>query len=86
VNTGEVVLGNIGSPQRMDFTAIGDTVNTASRLQAVAEVGKVIISRATCEELANKIKVRDLGEVTLRGKGKPIEVYEVLSLREEFER
>jgi class 3 adenylate cyclase len=86
VNTGEVVLGNIGSPQRMDFTAIGDTVNTASRLQAVAEVGKVIISRVTCEELANKIEVRDLGEVTLRGKGKPIEVYEVLSFREEFER
>ena len=86
VNTGEVVLGNIGSPQRMDFTAIGDTVNTASRLQGVAEVGKVIISRATCEELADRIEVKDLGEVALKGKGKPIGVYEVLSLREEFSR
>ena len=84
VNTGEVILGNIGSPQRMDFTAIGDTVNTASRLQGIAEVGKVIINKTTCEELTDRIEVKDLGEVALRGKEKPIGVYEVVSLREEL--
>ena len=85
VNTGEVILGNIGSPQRMDYTAIGDTVNTASRLQAIAEIGKVIISRSTYRELEQKVHVKQLGKVTLKGKTQPIEVYEVLSLEEEGE-
>jgi len=83
VNTGEVILGNIGSPQRMDYTAIGDTVNTASRLQAIAEIGKVIISRSTYRELEQKVHVKQLGKVTLKGKTQPIEVYEVLRLEEE---
>jgi len=83
VNTGEVILGNIGSPQRMDYSAIGDTVNTASRLQAIAEIGKVIISSSTYRELEKKVHVKQLGEVTLKGKTQPIEVYEVLRLEEE---
>jgi len=83
VNTGEVILGNIGSPMRMDFTAIGDAVNTASRLQAIAKTGKVVISRTTFEELEGKVAVQELGKVSLKGKPEPIDVFEVMSIQEE---
>ena len=82
VNTGEVILGNIGSPMRMDYTAIGDAVNTASRLQAIAETGKVVISRTTFDELGTGVGVKELGKVALKGKPEPIEAYEVISLEE----
>jgi adenylate cyclase len=86
VNTGEVILGNIGSPVRMDYTAIGDAVNTASRLQAIAETGKVVISKTTFEELGAGVGVKELGKVSLKGKPEPIEAYEVVSLEEREER
>jgi class 3 adenylate cyclase len=82
VNTGEVILGNIGSPVRMDYTAIGDAVNTASRLQAIAETGKVVISKTTFEELGAGVGVKELGKVSLKGRLEPIEAYEVVSLEE----
>jgi class 3 adenylate cyclase len=82
VNTGDVILGNIGSPVRMDYTAIGDAVNTASRLQAIAETGKVVISRTTFEELGESVGVKELGKVALKGKPEPIEAFEVLTLEE----
>jgi adenylate cyclase len=83
VNTGEVILGNIGSPKRMDYTAIGDPVNIASRLQAIAELGSVVISKATYEENRGAVQVRNLGRVVLKGKEKPIDVFEVQGIEEE---
>jgi class 3 adenylate cyclase len=77
VNTGEVILGNIGSPKRMDYTAIGDPVNIASRLQAIADVGSVVISKATYDENRFAIEALDLGKVELKGKEEPIDVFEV---------
>ncbi len=78
VNTGEVIMGNVGSPQRMDFTAIGEPVNTASRLQAVANVGSVVICTACYEEMKDFLDVKSLGEITLRGMTEPVTVYEVM--------
>ena len=78
VNTGEVIMGNVGSPQRMDFTAIGEPVNTASRLQAVAEVGSVVICTDCYEELKDLLDVKNLGAITLRGKTEPVIVYEIM--------
>jgi class 3 adenylate cyclase len=86
VNTGEVILGNIGSPMRMDYTAIGDAVNTACRLQAIAETGKVVVSRTTLKELGEGVVVKELGKVALKGKPEPIEAFEVVSLEEREER
>ncbi len=83
VTTGEVILGNIGSPQRMDYTAIGDTVNIASRLQAIAELGHVVISKSTLSEIQDQIDVKELGKVELKGKTEPIDVYQVLSFKGE---
>jgi class 3 adenylate cyclase len=82
VNTGEVILGNIGSPKRMDYTAIGDPVNVASRLQAIAELGRVVISRSTYNENKGRFRVKNLGKVELKGKKEPVEVYEVTSTKE----
>jgi class 3 adenylate cyclase len=78
VNTGEVIMGNVGSPQRMDFTAIGEPVNTASRLQAVANAGSVVICTACYEELKDLLDVRNQGAITLRGMPEPVTVYEVM--------
>jgi class 3 adenylate cyclase len=81
VNTGEVIMGNVGSPQRMDFTAIGEPVNTASRLQAIANVGSVVICTACYEEVKDNLDLKCLGEITLRGTTEPVTVYEIVGER-----
>ena len=78
VHVGEAVVGNIGSPQRMDYTAIGDTVNTAARLEANAPKETVYISRAVADALEGRIQVTSLGS-TIKLKGKQ-EGFEVLVL------
>ena len=78
INTGPAVIGNMGSPQRLEFTAIGDTVNTASRLCGVAKGGEIIISEATYEQVKDCIKVKKLAPVKVKGKEKPLVVYQVL--------
>ncbi|MBR2132310.1 MAG: CHASE2 domain-containing protein, partial [Oscillospiraceae bacterium] len=69
VHYGSAVVGNIGAPQRMDYTAIGDTVNTSARLEANAPGGKVLISRVVADALGDRAKVTSLGDsIKLKGK------------------
>ena len=78
VHVGPAVVGNIGAPQRMDYTAIGDTVNTAARLEANAPGGKILISRAVAEILGDRAHVTSLGDsIKLKGKA---EGFETLTL------
>lgn len=77
IATGEAVAGYIGSPDRMEFTVIGDRVNTARRLCSIAEPGQVIVSQATYEEVQGHVKVRPIGTVVLKGKEEPVHAYEV---------
>ena len=81
VNCGPAVVGNIGCDSRMDFTAIGDTVNTAARLESNAKKGQVLISDALYERVKDRIEVSPIGEMALKGKAKNVYVYEVLSVK-----
>ncbi|MBQ9459845.1 MAG: adenylate/guanylate cyclase domain-containing protein [Oscillospiraceae bacterium] len=75
VNYGPAVVGNIGAPKRMDYTAIGDTVNTAARLEANAPGGTVYISRVVADALGERAKTTSLGgTIKLKGKAEGFEV------------
>ncbi len=81
VNTGEAIIGNIGSHLHMKFSAIGATVNLTARLQAMAIGGQTLISKATYEELNNEIIVNGRLLVQLKGFGLAFEVFDVTSDR-----
>ncbi len=77
VNTGKVVAGTVGSPRRMEYTALGDTVNIAARLEGVAKKGQIVIGPATAALVQNEIGLVAMGAVTLKGKGQGVQVYQV---------
>jgi len=81
LNTGLVVVGTIGNDLRMDYTAIGDTVNLASRLQSLADPGKILISESTHRLVGGYFHTRSLGEVQVKGKSEPVRAYEVMGAR-----
>lgn len=75
VNCGNAVVGNIGCDFRMDYTAIGDTVNTAARLEANAGRGQVLISEEVYNRVKDRITAEPIGEIPLKGKAKGVFVY-----------
>lgn len=77
VNTGKVVAGTVGSPKRMEYTALGDTVNIAARLEGVAIAGQIVIGPATAAHVRDQVQLRSLGPVMLKGKREPLEVFDV---------
>ncbi|MCR5739889.1 MAG: adenylate/guanylate cyclase domain-containing protein [Lachnospiraceae bacterium] len=83
VNFGPAVVGNMGAEKHMDYTAIGDTVNTAARLEANAPGGKVYISRSVADALGDRITYTSLGDtIKLKGKADGFEVLELDSIRD----
>ena len=80
LNTDNVVSGNIGSPKRMDYTMIGDGVNLAARLESACKQyhAHLLISELTFVKLKGTYKIRDIDDVIVKGKTKPVRVYEVL--------
>lgn len=82
INTGYAIVGNIGSSSRMDYTAIGDTVNTSARLEANAKGGEIIISETTYQLIKDRVIVESLGKYKLKGKAEELPVYNVVGLNE----
>ena len=81
VHFGPAVVGNMGSEKHMDYTAIGDTVNTSARLEANAPGGTVYISRVVAEKLGDRATFTSLGDsIKLKGKAEGFEVLKLESL------
>lgn len=80
INSGEMICGNIGSAtlKRLDYTVIGDTVNTAQRLQSAAAPGQVVIAENCYEKIKQSFRCNKVGEVSLKNKATPVTIYEVL--------
>ena len=81
IDSGEVVAGYIGSPKRMDFTVVGDRVNTAKRFCDMAAPGKIVIGQETWDAVNDKIKTSSLGTLILKGKQQAVRAYEVIGPR-----
>jgi class 3 adenylate cyclase/AmiR/NasT family two-component response regulator len=80
INCGEMISGNIGSAnlRRLDYTVIGDTVNTAQRLQSVAKQGQIVISEDSYQKVKDSFHCEKIGEVSLKHKAQPVTIYEVV--------
>ncbi len=77
LNSGEVVVGKIGDDLRMDYTAKGQTVNLAARMEQIAEPGRIYLSRFTASQVEGYFKLRDLGAMPIKGIKEPVNVYEL---------
>jgi class 3 adenylate cyclase len=80
INSGEMISGNIGSAnlRRLDYTVIGDAVNTAQRLQSIAKQGQIVISEDAYEQVKESFHCEKIGEVSLKHKEKELTAYEVV--------
>jgi len=80
INSGELIAGNIGSAslKRLDYTVVGDVVNTAQRLQSAAKAGQIVIPEHAYQQVKESFNCQLLGEVSLKNKSKQLNIYEVL--------
>jgi adenylate cyclase len=78
INTGAAIVGEIGSEKQMNYTAIGDSVNLAARLESNAQPGQILVSLTTARKLGSAFALNPLSPIKVKGKADPVPVYEVL--------
>ncbi len=81
IHTGEAIVGNVGSPERLDYTAMGDSVNLAKRLQEAAGPMQVLLSEDVCRLVGDRAEVRELEPIQVKGRTQYTRVYELVSVR-----
>lgn len=81
INTGEVVMGNLGASSRMNYTVIGDNVNVAARLYNLAKAGEIVVSETTYAQCRDIVNAQPLEPVAVKGKSRPIAAYLVTGLK-----
>jgi class 3 adenylate cyclase len=80
IHYGEALMGLVGTQKRLEYTAVGDSVNTAKRLQENAAEGQILISLAAAELVQDKVELQKVPAISAEGKEHPIEVLEVVNL------
>ncbi len=78
INTGPVVVGNVGTDLRYEYTALGDAMNVAARMQAAAEPNTILVTESTRRLTGDTLEVEDLGELAVKGKTEPVHAYRVI--------
>ncbi len=78
INSGPVIIGNVGSPKHMDYTAIGGEVNLAARLQSLAKDGQILVSKTVYDATRNFFNYRFQGAMEIKGREEPVDVFEVI--------
>ena len=81
INTGEVIAGNIGSPDRMDYTVVGNNANLASRIESYARPMTILISESTYTKVKDIIIAKKMEPILVKGKSRPVITYEVISIQ-----
>ena len=75
INTGPALIGNVGSAEMRNFTAVGDTTNVAARLETLAEPGQVVIGALTRSQIGDAATITALGAVVVKGREQPVEAF-----------
>jgi class 3 adenylate cyclase len=82
IHYGEAVLGWIGTEKRLEYTAIGDSVNTAKRIQENAARNQILISKEAYERVRDQVEAKPFALLHLKGKSEAVDVYEVVGLKQ----
>ena len=82
IHMGDALLGLIGTDKRLEYTAIGDSVNIAKRLQENAKPGQILISQVAAHEVQDRVKLQPVPPIQAEGKGQPLLVFEVIGFQE----
>jgi adenylate cyclase len=81
VHVGEAVVGYIGTSYAVNYTAIGDTVNLAKRLQETAAPGQILIDESIVKRLGERVEAKPLGPISVKGRSQPSQAYELIELK-----